>query len=45
MSVFEKIKRYYDKGLYNRSHLATFVLKGVISQSQMDAMIGVEVKE
>lgn len=38
--MFEKIKRFYDMGLYNKAQVALFVKKGVITPSQYEEIVG-----
>lgn len=37
--MIEKIKRYYDLGIYKDKHLLKFLEKGVITQEQYDEII------
>lgn len=39
--MFEKIKGYYQKGLYKAAHLAAFVRAGVLTQEQANEIMGV----
>lgn len=41
MTTFEKIKYYYDKGLYKQAHLDTFLKKNVITQEQYNTILGI----
>lgn len=38
--MIEKIKRYYDLGIYKDKHLLKFLEKGVITQEQYDEIRG-----
>lgn len=38
--MFEKIKRFYDKGLYTKTQVADFVRKGVLTAEQYKAITG-----
>ena len=38
--MFEKIKRFYDLGLYTKEQVHDFVLKGVITEAQYREIIG-----
>ncbi|MBR7082392.1 MAG: XkdX family protein [Clostridia bacterium] len=38
--MFEKIKRFYDLGLYTKEQVHDFVLKGVITKKQYNDIIG-----
>ena len=38
--MFEKIKKYFDLGLYSRDQVAAFVLKGKITPAQYEAITG-----
>jgi len=41
MSKFEKVKNYYDKGLWTVSQVRDAVIKGWITQNECDAILGV----
>lgn len=38
--MFEKIKRFYDFGLYNKEMIEKFVVKNVISTDQYEEITG-----
>lgn len=40
MNNFEKIKLYYEKGIYKEKHLKTFLAKGVISKEEYNQIVG-----
>lgn len=40
--MFEKIKRFYDLGLYTAAQVHKFVDKGVITEEQYAEIVGVE---
>lgn len=40
--MFEKIKKYYDKGIYTKEQVHKFVDKGVITEEQFIEIVGVE---
>lgn len=40
MTTAEKIKKYYEKGIYTDRHLQAFLAKGVITQTEYDLIIG-----
>lgn len=37
--MFEKIKKYYDKGIYKAAHLAVLRDKGVITQEEFERIV------
>lgn len=39
MTTFEKIKGYYNKGIYKERHLKAFLAKGVITEEEYQAII------
>jgi len=41
MSKFEKVKNYYDKGLWTVSQVRDAVARGWITQNECDAILGV----
>ena len=41
MTTFERIKYYYDKGLYKATHIETFLEKKVITQEQYNTILGI----
>ena len=38
--MFDKIKKYYDKGLYSRDMVYNFVVKGIITEEQFNQIVG-----
>lgn len=38
--MFERIKKYYEKGIYKDSHIAIFVQKGVITEEEYKEIMG-----
>lgn len=38
----EKIKRFYNLGLYSKKQVENFYKKGIISKEELDEIIGVE---
>lgn len=38
--MFEKIKKYYDMGLYKEVHIEKLLSVGVITLTEYDAIIG-----
>ena len=38
--MFDKIKRFYDLGLYNDTQVAVFVRKGIITPEQYEEITG-----
>lgn len=40
--MFEKIRRFYDLGLYTAAQVHKFVDKGVISEEQYAEIVGAE---
>lgn len=38
--MFEKIKKYYDKGLYTKEQVHKFVEKGIITEEQYLEIVG-----
>lgn len=40
--MFERIKKYYDKGLYTKEMVYKFVEKGVITLEEFYLIVGVE---
>lgn len=43
--MFDKIKRFYDLGLYIKEQVHKFVEKGVITEEQYDLIVGNTVSE
>lgn len=37
---FEKIKKYYDTGLWNEVRVRNMVLKGIITEDEYEEIIG-----
>lgn len=40
MNWFEKVKRYYDKGMYTNDQVKVFVLSGKITELQYKEITG-----
>ena len=40
--MFEKIKKFYDLGLYTKAQVHKFVEKGIITEEQYIEIVGVE---
>ncbi len=40
MTLFEKVKKYYDLGIYKKSHVAAFVAKGKLTPEQYAEIVG-----
>lgn len=40
--MFDKVKRFYDIGLYTKSQVAQFVVKGKLTPEQYTAITGDE---
>ena len=40
--MYEKIKKFYDKGLYKKEQVHKFVEKGVITEAQYTEIVGVK---
>lgn len=38
--MFEKIKKFYDMGLYTKAQVHKFVDKGIITEEQYRAIVG-----
>ena len=38
--MFEKIKKFYDKGIYTKKMVHDFVTKGVITMEQYKEIVG-----
>ena len=38
--MFQKIKRFYDLGIYSKEHVAQFVSRGVITPEQYTQITG-----
>lgn len=43
--MFDKIKRFYNLGLYTKEQVHKFVEKGVITEEQYDLIVGNTVSE
>lgn len=44
-TVFERIKYYYDKGLYTETHLQKFLEKNVITEDEYNSIVQVTVND
>jgi len=42
---FDKIKKYYDAGLWNEVRVRNMVIKGIISESEYKEIVGKEYEE
>lgn len=40
--MFEKVKRFYEKGLYSKEQVHRFVEKGVLTEEQYTEIVGGE---
>lgn len=38
--MFEKIKKYYDKGIYKDFHIVIFLQKGIITEEEYKEIMG-----
>lgn len=38
--LFDKVKKYYDLGLYTKAHVANFVKKGAITSEEYELITG-----
>lgn len=38
--MYDKIKKFYDLGLYTKAQVAVFVAKGIITAAQYEAITG-----
>lgn len=38
--MYDKIKRFYDRGLYTAEQVYQFVVKGVITEQEYNAIVG-----
>lgn len=38
--MFERIKKYYDKGIYTKKMVHDFVVKGIITEEQYIEIVG-----
>jgi len=38
--MYERIKRYYDKGYYTKAHIAAFVAANVLTAEQYKSITG-----
>lgn len=43
--MFEKIKKYYDKGLYTEKHIEVFTKKGVLTEGEYKEIVGCDYTE
>jgi len=40
MTTFDKIKYYYDKGIYKEAHIRVFVEKNVLTPEEYESIVG-----
>lgn len=43
--MYEKIKRYYDTGLWSETRVRNMVIKGVITEEEYESIVGEPYKE
>ena len=43
--IYDKIKSYYDSGLWSEVRVRNMVIKGIITEEEYKAIIGTEYKE
>ena len=43
--IYDKIKLYYDSGLWSEVRVRNMVIKGIITEEEYKAIIGKEYKE
>ena len=43
--MYEKIKKYYDTGLWSEERVRNMVVKGIITEEEYKAIIGKEYKK
>ena len=43
--MFEKIKKYYDSGLWNEERVRNVVIKGVITEEEYELIVGENYEE
>ena len=43
--MYEKIKRYYDTGLWSEERVRNMVVKGVITEEEYASIVGKEYEE
>ena len=43
--MYEKIKKYYDTGLWSEERVRNMVVKGVITEEEYDSIVGKEYEE
>lgn len=43
--MYEKIKKYYDTGLWNEERVRNMVIKGIISKDEYVSIVGKEYEE
>lgn len=44
-NMYEKIKGYYDTGLWSEERVRNMVIKGVITEDEYKSIVGKEYKE
>ena len=43
--MYEKIKKYYDTGLWNEERVRNMVIKGIITEEEYASIVGKEYEE
>ena len=43
--MYEKVKKYYDTGLWSEERVRNMVVKGIITEEEYKAIIGKEYKK
>ena len=43
--IYDKIKSYYDSGLWSEERVRNMIVKGIITEEEYKAIIGKEYKE
>ena len=43
--MYEKIKKYYDTGLWNEERVRNMVIKGIITEEEYKDIVGKEYEE
>ena len=43
--MYEKIKKYYDTGLWSEERVRNMVIKGIITEEEYASIVGKEYKE